>query len=211
MLKNILYAILLGVGMAACLADRDNNDDATTTNTDATVEGGPMTETVEFETPEAAPDPADLLISKGRVGSIRVGMPIDDMRSQVPAGRQIKDSTLQLEGQQYTAYVFTSPDSPKGLLVEQVCEPDCRVWRISIRDDSYRTAQGIGVGSKYSEVAQHYPIAYTDRGDAGFVAVSEAAGMSFILDTSLLDQNRLHQLNPDQVPANTLVKGIIIY
>jgi hypothetical protein len=209
MLKNILYAILLGVGMAACLADRDNSEDATATDT--TVEGGPMTETVEYESPEAVPNPADLLIGKGRVGNIRIGMPIEDIRSQVPSGQQIKDTTLQLEGQQYTAYVFSSPESPSGLLVEQICEPDCKVWRLSIRDNNYKTAQGIGLGSKYSEVAQHYPISYTSMGEAGFVAVSEQAGMSFVLDTHQLDQNRLHALKPDQIPANTLVRGILIY
>ncbi|WP_299702345.1 mechanosensitive ion channel protein MscS [uncultured Pontibacter sp.] len=211
MLKNLLYAILLGVGMAACLADRDNSDDATITDTDPAVEGGPMTETVELETPEATPDPADLLISKGRVGNIRIGMPIEEMRSQVPSGQQIKDTTLQLEGQQYTAYVFSSPNSPSGLLVEQVCEPDCRVWRISVSSNAYQTAQGIGVGSKYSEVAQHYPISYTSLGEAGFVAVSETAGLSFILGSSQLDKNQLHRMKPDQVPANTLVQGILVY
>jgi hypothetical protein len=211
MLKNLLYAILLGVGMAACLADRDNSDDAVTTDTDTTVEGGPMTETIEYESPAAVPDPADFLISKGRVGNIRIGMPIEDMRSQVPSGQQIKDTTLRLEGQQYTGYVFSSPNSPGGLLVEQVCEPDCRVWRLSISSNAYQTAQGIGVGSKYSEVAQHYPISYTSLGEAGFVAVSEAAGLSFLLDSSQLDKNRLHQIKPDQVPANTLVRGILIY
>jgi hypothetical protein len=211
MLKNLLYAILLGVGMAACLADRDNSDEADTTEMETTVEGGPMTETVEFESPEATPNPADLIISKGRVGNIRIGMPIEEMRSQVPSGQQIKDTTLQLEGQPYTAYVFSSPASASGLLVEQVCEPDCRVWRISISSNAYQTAQGIGVGSKYSEVTQHYPISYTSLGEAGFVAVSEAAGLSFLLDSSQLDKNRLHRIKPDQIPANTLVQGILIY
>lgn len=211
MLKNILYAILLGVGMAACLADRDRDTDTVATDTDTAAEGGPMTETVEFETTEAALDPANFVIRKGSVGNIRIGMPIEDMRSQVPTGQQIKDTTLQLEGQQYTAYVFSSPNSPAGLLVEQACEPDCRVWRISVRGDDYKTAQGIGLGSKYGEAAQLYPISYTSMGDAGFVAVSEDTGMSFILDTSSLDKNRLHQLKPDQIPANTLVRGILIY
>lgn len=210
MLKNILYAILLGVGMAACLADRDNTDEAAT-NTGTAPEGGPMTETTEFETSPTATDPKTFIIGKGRVGSIRIGMPIEEMRNQIPTGQQLKDTTLELEGQQYTAYVLSSAGNAGGLLVEQACEPDCRVWRISIRDDNYKTAQGIGLGSKYSEVVQHHPIAYTNLGEAGFVAVSEASGMSFILDTSQLDRNRLHQLKPDQVPANTLVQGILIY
>lgn len=210
MLKNIIYAILLGVGMAACLADRDRTDEeASTTNT--TTESGPITEALEPETSFAVTDPANLVISEGRAGHVRIGMPIEEMRSQVPAGQQIRDTTLQLEGQQFTAYVVSTPESQPGMLVEQICEPNCQVWRISIRDANYRTAQGIGVGSKYSEVALHHPITYTSKGEAGFVAVSEKSGMSFILDASQLDKNSLHKLKPEQVPANTLVRGILIY
>ncbi|PVY42997.1 mechanosensitive ion channel protein MscS [Pontibacter virosus] len=210
MLKNTIYAILLGVGMAACLADHDNAGEATS-NTDTVTEGGLITETPEPETPSEVTDPANLVISQGRVGHVRIGMPIAEMRSQVPAGQQIRDTTLQLEGQQYTAYALSGPENAEGILIEQICEPDCQVWRISIRNPDYRTTQGIGIGSKYSEITQHHPIAYTSLGEAGFVAVSEADGMSFILNTNQLNQGRLHQLKPDQVPANTLVQGILIY
>ncbi|SIT93769.1 mechanosensitive ion channel protein MscS [Pontibacter indicus] len=210
MLKNILYAILLGVGMAACLSDQANSDEAAS-NTASPTESSPMSDPMEADASPAVTDPADLVLAKGQAGHVRIGMPIEEMRSQVPAGQQIRDTTLQLEGQQYTAYVISSPESEGGVLVEQVCEPNCQVWRISIRSPDYRTAQGIGVGSKYSEVAQHFPITYTSLGEAGFVAVSETHGMSFILDTKQLDQSLLHQLKPGQVPANTLVQGILIY
>ena len=210
MLKNIVYAILLGVGMAACLADNDSSNEAAS-GTDQATESSPTLETMETETAPAVADPADLVLAKGRAGQVRIGMPIEEMRSQLPANQQIQDTTLQLEGQAYAAYIIRTPGNQKGMLVEQVCEPDCQVWRISIRNPDYRTAQGIGVGSKYGEVAQHYPVTYTSLGEAGFVAVSEANGMSFILDTRQLDQNRLHQLKPDHVPANTLVQGILIY
>lgn len=170
-----------------------------------------MSETVEPNTITEVTDPANLVLAKGQAGRVRIGMPIEEMRSQVPAGWQIRDTTLQLEGQQYTAYVLSNPESPHGMLVEQLCEPTCQIWRISIRDTNYRTAQGLGVGSKYGEVTQQHPIDYTSLGEAGFVAVSEKSGMSFILDSSQLDQNSLHKLKPDQIPANTLVRSILIY
>ncbi|MDX5420293.1 MAG: mechanosensitive ion channel protein MscS [Hymenobacteraceae bacterium] len=203
MLKNLLYAILLGVGMAACLADRD--DAATGTTTEEAITEVPVEETIPV------PNPAEFILAKGRVGSIRIGMPIDKLRQLKLPGLQLKDTTLSLEGQNYTAYVFSSDKSPSGLVVEQQCEPTCQVWRLSIRDDDYRTAQGIGIGSKYAEVQQHYRIDYTAQGEAGFVAVSEAAGISFILDKSQLSKMRLDKLKPENVPANTLVKGILIY
>lgn len=203
MLKNLLYAILLGVGMAACLADRD--DAATGTTTEEAITEVPAEEAIPV------PNPAEFIIAKGRVGSIRIGMPIDEMRQLKLPGLQLKDTTLSLEGQNYTAYVFSSDSSPSGLVVEQQCQPTCQVWRLSIRDDDYRTAEGIGIGSKFSEVQQHYRIDYTAQGEAGFVAISEAAGLSFILDTSQLNKVQLNKLNPEDIPANTLVKGILIY
>lgn len=202
MLKNLIYAILLGVGMAACLADQDSD-------TEETVTGGPVIGLTEEDAP--ADDPADHLLAKGRAGKIRIGMSIEEMRQHVPEGHQLRDTTLHLEGQQYTAYILTNADSPMGLLIEQQCEPDCQVWRIRVRDDDYKTAQGISIGSKYGEVQQYYPIAYTSLGEAGFVAVSESAGMSFILDTRQLNTSRLHQLKPEEIPANTIVTEILIY
>ncbi|PKV63192.1 mechanosensitive ion channel protein MscS [Pontibacter ramchanderi] len=211
MLKKLFYAVLLGVGMAACLSDRDNTDQTATATDTLPDDGDLTTTTADPETSSPAADPANLVIARGRAGLVRIGMPIAELRSQAMPGLQIRDTTLQLEGQPYTAYVVSTTERAPGILVEQNCEPDCQVWRISIRDPHYKTAQGIGLGSKYSEVAQHFPISYTSMGEAGFVAVSEQAGLSFILDTSQLDQNILHKLKPEQVPANTLVRGILIY
>jgi hypothetical protein len=202
MLKNLLYALLLGVGMAACLSDRDN--------TDSTTDDSAITEVTEAEVTPST-DPTDFIIDKGRVGNIRIGMPIEEMRQLTLQSIKLADTTLQLEGQASTAYTFSSPVSPSGLIVEQQCDPDCKVWRIRIRDDHYRTVQGIGPGSKYAEVLEHHPISYASLGEGGFIAVSETHGMSFILDTSQLDQAQLHRLKPAEIPANTVVRGILIY
>ncbi|MBD1396983.1 mechanosensitive ion channel protein MscS [Pontibacter sp. JH31] len=204
MLKNLLYAILLGVGMAACLADRDDAASGITSEEAIATE-------VTSEDAIPVPNPAEFLIAKGRVGSIRIGMPIDEMRQLKLPGLQLKDTTLRLEGQNYTAHVLSSDISPSGLVIEQQCEPTCQVWRLSIRDDDYKTAQGIGIGSKFSEVQQHYPIDYTAQGEAGFVAVSKAAGFSFVLDKDQLNKIQRNNLKPEDILANTLVKGILVY
>lgn len=204
MLKNLIYAILLGAGMAACLADTDSSAVTETTDT----AGIPDTTSPDTQTDAQA---ADFVLAKGRAGAIRIGMPITDLRQLQLGGQQLRDTTLQLEGQDYTAYTLRNTDGTSGLLIEQQCEPNCQVWRIRVLGDDYKTAQGLGVGAKYGEVAQHFPISYASLGDAGFVAVSEQAGMSFILDTGSLDSNKLHRLQPDQIPANTLVRSILIY
>lgn len=152
-----------------------------------------------------------MVLAKGRAGAIPIGMPIADLRQLQLGNQQLRDTTLHPEGQAYTAYTLRQPDGTPGLVIEQICEPDCQVWRIRVLSDDYKTAQGLGAGAKYGEVAQLYPISYASLADAGLVAVSEEAGMSFFLDTGTLDQSKLHQLKPDQIPANTLVRSILLY
>ncbi|MFD2247033.1 mechanosensitive ion channel protein MscS [Pontibacter ruber] len=207
MLKNILYAILLGVGMAACLADRDSAENEQTTLTDTT--GTAITAVETAGTP--SPDPSAFVIGSNKVGSVQIGMPIEEIRQHVPQGYTITDTTLRMEGQDYTAYVLHAGNGGKGLLVEQQCEPECKVWRLRVRDADYKTAQGIGIGSKYGEVQKSFPISYVGPGEGNFVAVSEKTGMTFVLNVSQLPKDRLSKLKPADVPANTIVESIFIF
>lgn len=208
MIKNIIYAILLGVGMAACLSQQDKEGEATAeeapgtilSDTDKTEEAAPVT-----------PDPSTFVIGKERVGDVVIGMPIEQMREQVPAGYTIADTTLKQEGMQSTAYLLHPKDKDKGILIEQSCEPDCRVWRINVKSSDFKTPKGIGVESKYGEVQRFYPISTVTLADGGLVAVSKEGGISFVLDQSQLPQNRLNDFTPETIPANTIVKSILIY
>ena len=203
MLRNLLYAILLGVGMAACLSNSDN------TAPDAPQQDTLLDTTKEAPAPKEAP--ADFVLTKGRAGHIRIGMPIEELQAQLREGHLLQDTTLSLEGQDYTAYIFKENNASAGLLVEQLCEPECRVWRIRVRDHAYKTPQGIGIGSTYSDLQQHYTINYISLGESGLVAVAEDAGLSFLLDTAKMGKLPQHKLKPADVPANTLVKAILIY
>jgi len=206
MLKHIFYAILLGVSMAACLSQND-----TKTQQNAAQQPLPAAPETTAEDATPAPDPSSFVIAKGRVGRVSIGMPIEGMRRQVTKGFILTDTTLTQEGTQSTAYLLHPQNEQKGILVEQTCEPACRVWRISVHSAHYKTPAGIGIGSKYGEVQQVYPITYTGMGEGNFAAVSEEAGFSFILDVSQLPHEKLAQLKPADVPANTLVKGMLIY
>ncbi|MFD3001778.1 mechanosensitive ion channel protein MscS [Pontibacter toksunensis] len=204
MIRNLIYAILLGVGMAACLSQNEN---------ESAEESNVQQQINATETEVTAPDPTSLVIEKGQVGNLKIGMPINQVREQVPSGMVINDTTLMLEGQQSTAYVLRSKGQEKGLLIEQVCEPNCLVWRISVDSQEYKTAEGLGVGSKYGEIKQAYPIGTVALVEDNFVAVSEEAGMSFVLDDTQLPQDArdLGRYNPGNIPANTLVKRVLLY
>ncbi|MDX5438090.1 MAG: mechanosensitive ion channel protein MscS, partial [Pontibacter sp.] len=151
MLKTLLYAVLLGVGMAACLSQQDENTGST--------ESEP-TETIFADTPAAptTPSPETYVVEKKRVGSIRIGMPIDQLREQVNSGLRLTDTTLWQEGMQSTAYVVHPKGKQNGLLIEQNCNPDCKVWRISVQNSDFKTPKAISLGSKYSDIRQAYTI-----------------------------------------------------
>ena len=204
MIRNIIYAILLGVGMAACLSQREE---------ETGIEADQSAAITETEAPDetTTPDPSTFVIQKDRVGSIKIGEPIDSMRNQVPAGYTIADTVLTLEGSPSTAYLLKPANETKGLLIEQACNPNCNVWRINVQNPSYKTPKGIGIGSKYSEVMRYHPISTVTLADGGFVAVSNESGLSFVLDTSQLPQNRISRFTPETVPANTLVKRVLVY
>lgn len=204
-IRNIIYAILLGVGMAACLSQ----------NEDTTTEGQAQDASAEATSTEAstAPAPANFVVEKGHAGDIKVGMPIEQVRQNVTDGTVVQDTMLNQEGQQSTAYLLHTSGQGKGLLIEQLCEPDCKVWRINVLSTDYKTPKGVGVGSKYSEIKQAYPIANVALEEGNFVAVSEEAGMSFELDDTQLPQDakNMGRYNPENIPDNTLVKRVILY
>ncbi|RDV13772.1 mechanosensitive ion channel protein MscS [Pontibacter diazotrophicus] len=210
MIRNMIYAILLGAGMAACLSQQENDEETQAETMQQEENLSPTGSTTE---PAPIPEPASFVIEKGRAGDVAIGMPIDELRSNVPMGFAIRDTTLMLEEQQSTAYVLTPQDQDKGLLVEQQCEAECRVWRINVLSTDFKTPQGLGIGSKYGEVKEAYPIGTVALAEDNFVAVSEEAGMSFVLDDTQLPQDAQDRgrYNPGNIPANTLVKRIILY
>jgi hypothetical protein len=193
--------------MAACLSQNENENNGTT-ETEATEETASAAATTE-----PAPDPAAFVVEKGRAGNITIGMPIDQVRQKVETKAEVKDTTLNLEGQQSTAYLLRPEGQEKGLLIEQQCEPNCKVWRISVQSQDYKTAKGIGVGSTYDEVKQAYPISNVSLAEGNLVAVSEEAGMSFELEDTQLpqDSNKKGKYNPANIPATTTVKRIMLY
>ncbi len=205
MLKNLFYAILLGVGMAACLSENSSE------NTAATQQVPEDTPVLTEENTVALPAPEYFVIRNGSVGTIEIGMPVEAFRNNVTAGFAIADTTLLMEGQSFTAYKLHVKDKPEGILVEQQCKEDCKVWRIHVKSTDFKTATGIGVGSKYSEVLQYYPVQTVVLADGGLVAISEEAGMSFVLETAQIPASQRSRLTPATVPANTLVKSILVY
>lgn len=204
MLKNIFYAVLLGIGMAACLSQQD--EDTETSNEASTQE-------TSLEMPEEASTAAPELfnIAQGRVGAVTIGMPLEELQSNIPAGMALTDTTLLQEGMQSTAYLLRPEGQLKGLLIEQQCMTACQVWRLAVSNSDFKTAKGIAVGSKYSELQQAYAVEQITFEEGNLVALTSEQGISFMLDKGQIPASQLPRLNKENVPANTLIKTILVY
>lgn len=191
--------------MAACLSQNDKEEQT------KSEPGSAQVTDIEEDAAPATPAPEHFIIRNGGVGHVRIGMPLNEIRNKVAPGLSISDTTLTMEGQASTAYNLRAQTHAKGILIEQRCEPSCQVWRIHVKSTNYKTSKGMGVGSKFSEIQQHYPIQSVTLADGVLIAVSKETGLSFILDSSQIPAERRSNLTPSTVPANTLVKGVLLY
>ena len=150
-------------------------------------------------------------ITKGQIGPIRVGMPVTEMRKQVPA-QLLKEVPITREGKGYKAYEIrqSGADTKAGLLVEEICEPDCKVWRIQVQNPAYKTKEGLGIGSTLADVKKHYKLSFLGAGETEIVAVSDDAKLTFMLDVSNVPPKEVPRLNLKNTPDSTPVIGMLV-
>ncbi|QNF33108.1 hypothetical protein HUW51_10345 [Adhaeribacter swui] len=150
-------------------------------------------------------------ISKNKIGPIHIGMHVDALRKAVPA-EMIKEVPITREGRGTKAYEIrqSATEQPAGLLIEETCEPTCRVWRVHVQSAAYKTKEGLGIGATLGEVKKHYKLSYLGAGETEIVAVSDDAKLTFMLDVSKLPEKQVPRLNLENTPDNTPVLGMLI-
>lgn len=154
---------------------------------------------------------SDWQISKNLIGPVRVGMPVAEMRKVVPAP-QLKEVPITREGKGYKAYEIrqSESDPQAGLLIEEICQPTCKVWRIQVHNPAYKTKEGLGIGSTLGDVKKHYKISFLGTGETEIVAVSEDAKLTFMLDVSKVPPKQVPFLNLKNTPDTTPVIGMLV-
>jgi len=111
--------------------------------------------------------------------------------------------------------------SVPALLLEPLCEEGqdnadgspsdhCRIWRITVRDPAYRTAAGLGVGSRYGEVRLAAPVSFVGPTTMGIAATAEEWHMDFLLDPDPIEVSRL-PLRRETVHDSVRVIGVQLY
>jgi hypothetical protein len=138
-------------------------------------------------------------------------------------GPALREVTLQRGGEEFPAFAVgkVAKTNLPALLLEPLCEDGeddatgapsdhCRIWRITVRDPGFRTANGLGVGSRYGELKTRAPLSFVGPNPMGTAASVEPWRMNFLLDNAALDASPL-PARRETVHDTVGVTGVQLY
>ncbi|CAN5876489.1 hypothetical protein BH24BAC1_BH24BAC1_33470 [soil metagenome] len=151
-------------------------------------------------------------LAPNQAGSVRIGMTVEELKAALPV-EMLVEKEVNREGQLYTVYEVLNDtySQETGLVAEPRCDPDCRIYRIEVRDRKYQTEGGLGIGSTYGELRQAHSITFAGAEEGNLVAVSPEAGLSFLLDQSAFSGEELRNMKKGNIPDSTQVTGILLF
>ncbi len=214
--RRLLHSGLAGAGVLLLLAACDRSAPATPP---APVPA-PAPSAVLPAATTATTDSSHLL-APGRAGAVRVGMRVGEVRALF--GPALREVTLQRGGAEYPAFAVgkVGRTSLPALLLEPLCadgEDDatgaptdrCRIWRVTVRDPGYRTAAGLGVGSRYGALKHGAPLSFVGPNPMGLAATVEAWQMNFLLDVGAVSASPL-PAHRETIHDTIRVTGVQLY
>lgn len=151
---------------------------------------------------------AELRLSVGAAGPIRVGQSVDDLFVKV--GREnTRLIDLFTEGLFQPALEIRLAGAPnQPALTVPIREWPCHefsVWAITVRDPRFRTADGLGVGSSLAEIRKAYR-PEIDLSEGQRVAHIPDLGLTFVLDDSPAASDSWRVIYVWVVPQPVLVR-----
>ncbi|GGK65140.1 hypothetical protein ACD591_01845 [Rufibacter glacialis] len=163
-------------------------------------------------TPPSADNPLfNLTLQKGQAGRVKIGMPIEELK-QAYGTQKLQEIDHTLEGTTTKAYEVLGERRRPDLRVEQQCNGTaCKVSRITVLNPAFKSSAGVGIGSTFGEVKNHFNITRVGTGEGIFVAISEVDKISFVLDMRQIPSTRWGSLKVKDIPATTPVTSIMLY
>jgi hypothetical protein len=152
----------------------------------------------------------EFFLDSNRAGNFKTNMLLDEALELAYSKYEVEESTINLEGDDYIVYNLKK-DGRLLLKLEPNCEPECRVWRIWVYSDLYRTKKGIGVGSTIEVVFKKYSLRYFSTEGGGYFLHVNENDLGFEIDPTPLD---LEWWNAgarfEDIPSDTKVIMIIV-
>ncbi|OPX31976.1 MAG: hypothetical protein B1H09_01650 [Gemmatimonadaceae bacterium 4484_173] len=148
-------------------------------------------------------------LKQGIAGVFAVGSSEDDTfeASLVYSNGTIEEIELMAEGMAYPALKMNFEDS--GSILLELSDTDRTVCRIEINSPLFKTEEGVGIGSTYSDLLSNYSfdgISWGDNGDP--LVIVEEAGMSFLLEPG--DWWQMGEVQ-GEIPGDTEVTSIVLW
>lgn len=133
---------------------------------------------------QTAPQTTEFLVESGKAGPFELGATVEEIYNLI--GRDhVRLVDLFAEGMFTPALEIQAPGANgRPAIVAHIREWPCAqfsVWGILIRDERFRTRDGIGIGSTLSDVRRHYRVKMMS-GEGSEIAFAASVNLSFVLD-----------------------------
>jgi hypothetical protein len=150
------------------------------------------------------------VVEPSRVGTVAIGATAESIYQEFGDRARLVD--LKLEGHLSPALelrMATVQLAPSIVAEIQSAASQLVITRIHVIDPSFRTKEGIGVGSTYGELRSTYRVDWVAVGEGEFIARVERLGISFVLDVSGR-RSLLSIRDPAAVPPAVRVVGMML-
>jgi hypothetical protein len=122
----------------------------------------------------------NFILARGQVGQLKIGMTADEVVALF-GNQRMKHVDLQLEGMPTPALEIRlgNVSAAKASLVAELFPPaENRVWRVSVFDRRFKTADGLGIGSTLGQIRARHKVR-VGVGEGGVGASVEDLQMTF--------------------------------
>ena len=150
-------------------------------------------------------------VSKGRVGSVHIGMTIPELLKLYDS-THIEFGELNSEGNSTPAVKVTYGEQKESFLTLLYEGENDRgiVLRITLYNKRFRTSKGISVGSTLGELRRSYTIRSIEFGMTDLYASVPELSMVFELESSSMGRDAGRLVRLKQVPDNITITSIIL-
>lgn len=167
---------------------------------------------VDLSTP-VVPIAREFAVAPGQAGEVKLGMTAEGIRSAYAGSRVLTDEiyTAGVKHPVFTIYLNNQTSPALSVNIGNTAEKTAT--SIEILDGTFKTTQGIGVGSTLGDLRRRYTVANITYEDGSFWATVPDAKLRFEikLTAEVAGTDWLNGANTAQLPDNLPIQRIILY